>query len=135
MSIFLPHIHIASPSMYIYCNLATHPPNHPPTTTTAPFIRSFTHTHNLAVIFGVAASLQLEGLSTKKPRLTKYTLKPSLAVFYFSLNSYSSYMVNNLYIGSYVIAGYIICVPNKRYEWSNMYSNSNGWFAQHSISK
>lgn len=34
----------------------------------------------LATIISFALALQLEGLPTKKPRLTKYTMKPSLAV-------------------------------------------------------
>lgn len=31
------------------------------------------------VFLNVAFSLQLEGLSTKKPRITKYTLKPTVS--------------------------------------------------------
>lgn len=33
-----------------------------------------------ATIISFALALQLEGLPTKKPRLTKYTMKPSIAV-------------------------------------------------------
>lgn len=38
----------------------------------------------LGVVIGCGAALQLEGLSTKKPRFTKFTLKPTVTVDYFA---------------------------------------------------
>ncbi|XP_038113699.1 uncharacterized protein LOC6040526 isoform X2 [Culex quinquefasciatus] len=42
----------------------------------------------LGVFLNVAFSLQLEGLSTKKPRITKYTLKPTATAVPSSLSLY-----------------------------------------------
>ncbi|XP_038113698.1 uncharacterized protein LOC6040526 isoform X1 [Culex quinquefasciatus] len=48
----------------------------------------------LGVFLNVAFSLQLEGLSTKKPRITKYTLKPTVSSATAVPSSLSLYRLN-----------------------------------------
>lgn len=44
------------------------------------------YTISFVATLALAAALQLEGLSTQKPRLTKYTLKPTGATVCISWN-------------------------------------------------
>ncbi|KAJ6635169.1 Lysosome-associated membrane glycoprotein 5 [Pseudolycoriella hygida] len=46
-------------------------------------------------IIGIGLTLQLEGLSTKKPRLTKYTMKPTVESGPDEEASLSTYRINN----------------------------------------
>lgn len=48
----------------------------------------------LGVFLSLVSAIQLEGLSTKKPRITKYTLKPTVGSATASPSSLSLYRLN-----------------------------------------